>query len=95
MLVLGFKYFHFKSNSRMNDINNLVGSILAYKFNREEVVDASKMFKVLMKKEACQKQLMEREKEAEKKRDRKAQDKMNKDVYLKHIKESAKAFHKH
>ena len=94
MLVMGFKYFDFKANSSLNRVNHLVGAILDEKFDKDEVKDAAKLYKVLKKKEDDKKKLMDKEEVIDKKRDRKANDKMNKDEFYAHINIGMKAYHK-
>ena len=59
MLVLGFKHFTFKKNSKLNDVDRLVGSILQTKFTRDEVIAASVLYRILNKKEKDEKILLE------------------------------------
>ena len=82
MIVLGFKHFQFKASSMMNRVNHLMGSILDEKITKEEMVDGAKLWKVLKKKESDKKKLITIEKESENKRDRKANDKLNKDELM-------------
>ena len=71
MLVLGFKYFDFKANSSLNRVNHLVGSILVEKFDKDDMKDAAKLYKVLKKKEDDKAKLMSKETVNDKKRERK------------------------
>ena len=71
MLVLGFKYFDFKANSSLNRVNHLVGSILVEKFDKDDMKDAAKLYKVLKKKEDDKSKLINKETINDKKRERK------------------------
>ena len=94
MLILGFKYFDFKANSNLNRVNHLVGSILVEKYDKDDLKDAAKLYKILKKKEDDKAKLMNKEIAIDNKRDRKHQDKMNKDEFFAHINSGIKAYHK-
>ena len=51
MLVMGFKYFNFSKGSAIDRVDCLVGSIIGAKFKKDDITEASKLYKVLKKKE--------------------------------------------